>query len=262
MMSEVFQNSALAITAMMLAIWLISIAIKNVSIVDIGWGAGFVLVAVVSGLTVFEELDARWVLVGMTGLWGTRLTLYLAWRNLGHGEDYRYVAIRKKYPIFPVSSLVIVFALQGVLMWIVSLPVQAGIASAQPNWHPLHAVGMLIWLTGLCFESIGDLQLAMFKANPDNKGKVFDQGFWKYTRHPNYFGDFLVWWGIYIASLSYSTEYWTAIGPIVMSIFLMKVSGVALLEKTLANTKDGYKEYVQTTNAFFPGPKRKFAEPE
>jgi steroid 5-alpha reductase family enzyme len=251
-MSEVLQNNALAITAMMVIIWLISLPIKNVSIVDIGWGAGFVLVAVVSGMTV-DQGEGRWILVGMTGLWGTRLTLYLAWRNLGHGEDYRYVAMRKKYPSFAFSSILIVFALQGVLMWIVSLPVQAGAAGAQDGWHPLHAIGMLVWLIGLSFESIGDMQLAVFKANPANKGKVFNRGLWRYTRHPNYFGDFMVWWGIYIASIAHSTEYWTAIGPVVMSIFLMKVSGVTLLEKTLANSKEGYAEYVQSTNAFFPG---------
>lgn len=256
-MTDVFQNSALAISAMMLTIWLISLLIKNVSIVDIGWGTGFVLVAIVSALTAADQGDGRWVLVGMTGLWGTRLTLYLAWRNLGHGEDYRYVAMRKKYPSFALSSLLIVFGLQGVLMWIVSLPVQTGIAHAQAGWHPLHVVGMLIWLTGLSFESLGDFQLAAFKANPANKGRVFDRGLWRYTRHPNYFGDFLVWWGIYVASLAHSTEYWSAVGPIVMSIFLMKVSGVTLLEKTLANTKAGYREYVQATNAFFPGPRRK-----
>jgi steroid 5-alpha reductase family enzyme len=259
-MNEVLQNSALAITAMMVTIWLISLPIKNVSIVDIGWGAGFVLVGIVSALTASEQGQGRWVLAGMTTLWGTRLTLYLAWRNLGHGEDYRYVAMRKKYPSFALSSFLIVFTLQGVLMWVVSLPVQAGIATAQDGWHPLHATGMLIWVIGLSFESMGDFQLATFKANPKNKGKVFDQGLWRYTRHPNYFGDFMVWWGIYIASLAHSTAYWTAIGPVVMSIFLMKVSGVTLLEKTLAKTKEGYQEYVQSTNAFFPGPKRKLVD--
>ena len=115
-MSEVLQNNALAITAMMVIIWLISLPIKNVSIVDIGWGAGFVLVAVVSGLTV-DQGEGRWILVGMTGLWGTRLTLYLAWRNLGHGEDYRYVAMRKKYPSFAFSSILIVFALAACRCW-------------------------------------------------------------------------------------------------------------------------------------------------
>ena len=154
---------------------------------------------------------------------------------------------------FPLISLFLVFGLQGVIMLVVSLPVQATATSTSSlNW--IDALGVVFWLVGLSFETLGDLQLARFKANPDNRGRVMDRGLWRYTRHPNYFGDFMVWWGLFTIALAGGSAWWTIISPILMSFLLMKVSGVTLLEGSLSNRLSGYREYVQRTNAFFPWP--------
>jgi steroid 5-alpha reductase family enzyme len=139
-------------------------------------------------------------------------------------------------------------------MWIVSLPVQRGVV-APGDLGVLGVVGLAVWVTGLLFETIGDAQLARFKANPDNDDRVMDRGLWRYTRHPNYFGDFLAWWGMLLVAVDGAWAlWWTAIGPIVMTVLLVRVSGVGLLEKTIASRRPGYDEYRRRTNAFFPGP--------
>jgi len=154
---------------------------------------------------------------------------------------------------FPLVSLLTVFGLQGVIMWIVSLPIQAGAIERNTPWHWLQFAGVVLWGSGLFFEAVGDWQLARHKANPANSGRVLDIGLWRYTRHPNYFGDFLVWWGLYVIAVSTSGAWWTVIGPATISIFLMRVSGVTLLEKSLKQNKPRYGEYISRTNAFFPG---------
>jgi steroid 5-alpha reductase family enzyme len=191
------------------------------------------------------------LVVALVSLWGLRLSGYLTWRNLGKGEDYRYRAMREKRgKSYVWQSLFIVFGLQGAIMWIVSLPVQASQVSAASLglWD---AAGVLLWTAGWLCETIADVQLARFKARPQNKGQVLDRGLWRYTRHPNYFGDFLVWWGIYLVAVG-SGAYWTVISPLLMSVLLRRVSGVTLLESTLKETKPGYAAYVSKTNAFFP----------
>lgn len=246
-------SAAVAIAVLMLTTWVISLVVRDASIVDLIWGFGFVLVAwvVLAGL---DSIPLRaWLLVGLTTVWGLRLSGYLAWRNIGKGEDYRYQEMRRKHGAsFPIVSLLTVFGLQGVLMWVVSLPVQIGQLGDTPLGL-LDAAGAVIWLVGLVFETTGDFQLARFKADPDNKGKVMDSGLWRYTRHPNYFGDFLVWWGLYIIALS-GGAFWTIVGPIVMTALLMKYSGAGLLEKTITERRPGYAEYIRRTNGFFPGP--------
>ncbi|MDX1447640.1 MAG: DUF1295 domain-containing protein, partial [Acidimicrobiia bacterium] len=223
---------------------------RDASIVDIVWGLGFVIVAWVA-LWAGDADDRSWLIAVLAGVWGLRLAGYLAWRNLGKGEDYRYKAMRRRYgERFGLISLVTVFGLQGVLMWIVSLPLQAAAGSeiGIVDW-----LGIALWAVGLFFEIVGDAQLARFKGDPANHGKVLDQGLWRYTRHPNYFGDFCVWWGLYLIALA-GGAWWTVIGPAVMSVLLMRYSGVGLLEKTIGKRRSGYDEYVRTTNAFFPGP--------
>jgi steroid 5-alpha reductase family enzyme len=247
-----FMASAQAIAVMMGFIWLLSLILRDVSIVDLVWGLGFVLVAWAVFIAVPGESAGRWLLAGLTTLWGGRLSVYLAWRNHGRPEDFRYQQMRARRPWFPVTSLYVVFGLQGLVMWVVALPVQVGMSTVSAGWNWLHLVGVLLWVAGLFFESVGDWQLAKFRANPDNVGQVLDTGLWGLTRHPNYFGDFLVWWGLYFVAVAQSNAWWTAIGPIVMSFFLMRVSGVTLLEKTLQVTRPGYKDYVARTNAFFP----------
>ena len=155
--------------------------------------------------------------------------------------------------LFPMVSLLTIFGLQGTLMWIISLPVQVGIVKAQ-GWHPAVAVGVILCLIGIFFEAVGDYQLARFKADSVNRGRVMNRGLWRYTRHPNYFGDFLVWWGFYLVAAESGSWWWTIIGPLLMSFLLIRVSGVRLLESSLRSRVDGYDQYVRDTSAFFPFP--------
>ncbi len=245
------------VAAAMAVLWLVSLALKDASIVDIFWGAGFVVVAWATFLVADGEQARRVLLVTLTTIWGLRLAGYLAWRNLGKGEDYRYQAMRRRQgDRFWIWSLIMVFGLQGALMWAVSLPVQAGQVPSG-GLNVLDFVGIALWAVGLFFETVGDVQLARFKADPANQGKVMDRGLWRYTRHPNYFGDFLVWWGLYLIALATGAAWWSVVGPIVMSVLLIRVSGAALLERSLRKRKDGYADYVARTSAFFPRPPRR-----
>lgn len=254
-MIQLFLINAVVILSWMLLFWLLSIGLRNVAIVDIAWGLGFVLVAITSQLCSASDGINHWLLPVLVGLWGCRLGLYLAWRNLGKPEDKRYRVMRDlRGPAFVYSSLWVVFLPQGALILLISLPIQAGIQEANITWHPLHIPGITLWTTGLLFEAVSDYQLARFLADPGSKGQVMNRGLWYYTRHPNYFGDFLVWWGIYCVALAGTTEHiwWTIIGPLVMSFLLMRVSGVPLLEQTLKTTRPGYADYILRTNSFFP----------
>lgn len=254
-MAEAMLTAAITIAIIMVTTWVISVVVKNASIVDIVWGAGFAITSWVLLITVDGDTGRQTLLAVMVGLWGTRLALYLARRNIGHGEDWRYVAMRKKAGRkFVWSSLVTVFGLQGVLMWIVSLPVQFGSGDATPGVGPIAVIGIMLWLVGLVFEVIGDWQLARFKRNPDNKGKVLDTGLWSLTRHPNYFGDALLWWGIGIVGAETGSGVIGFVGPVVMTFFLMRVSGVPMLERSMSKRKEGYAEYVARTSGFFPRP--------
>ncbi|MGB1784689.1 MAG: DUF1295 domain-containing protein [Ilumatobacteraceae bacterium] len=246
--------AALTIAILMIATWLISVAIKDASIVDISWGLGFATVATVLWIADDAKSNLDTLLWLMTLLWGLRLCLYLARRNLGHGEDYRYVAMRKRWgPAFPLISFLTVYTLQGTLMWVVSLPVQLS-HRAEGSIGVLAVIGAVLWAVGLYFEVVGDIQLSRFKADPANQGKVLDTGLWRYTRHPNYFGDACVWWGIAIVACSVSVGVWGLIGAAVMNVLLLKVSGVALLERSLVRRKPEYQAYIDRTSAFIPRP--------
>jgi steroid 5-alpha reductase family enzyme len=254
-MGDVMMAAAVAIAILMVTVWIISVILNDASIVDLIWGLGFVIVAWVVLATTEGTGPRGWLLVGLTTVWGLRLSVHLAVRNLGHGEDFRYQKMRAKSPDdFWWKSLFSVFLLQGVLMWIVSLPVQIG---QRPPGRPLGLLdlaGVMVWVIGFYFETVGDHQLGRFKADPANRGRVLDTGLWRYTRHPNYFGDFMVWWGLYLIAAA-AGAWWTALGPIVMSILLMRVSGVGLLESTIGDRRPGYDDYIRRTNAFFPGPR-------
>ncbi len=247
-----------AIVALMLVTWVISVLIKNASIVDIVWGLGFVVVAWVVRLTVDGRPARQNLLVAMVTVWGLRLAVYLFWRNHGNGEDYRYRAMRKHYgDKFALVSLGTVFGLQGVLMWLVSLPVQLGQTRATPAIGVLAYIGVALWLVGLFFEVVGDAQLARFKAKPESKGKVMQTGLWKYTRHPNYFGDACVWWGIALVASETGIGAIGFVGAVVMTVLLRRVSGVTLLEKSLVKRREGYVEYVARTSPFIPRPPKR-----
>lgn len=256
---QVFGASAVAIAVLMIGTWVVSIRLRNASIVDIVWGAGFVLVAWVSYALGDGVAGRKMLLAWMVTLWGGRLAIYLFIRNHGKGEDPRYVAMRKRRgDTFALQSLWVVFGLQGVLMWIVSLPVQVGSVADQPtSLGPVEIVGVILYTVGIYFESTGDFQLSQFKADPANAGQVMDQGLWRYTRHPNYFGDFCVWWGIWIVAAATGVGIYAIVGPIVMTFFLLRVSGVAMLERSITKRRPGYDEYMRKTNAFFPAPPKR-----
>lgn len=246
------------VVATMTLLWLASVWRRDASIVDPFWGTGFVLVAAVCCWLGFPPGDRAALLAAMVAAWGLRLSVFLLWRNWGHGEDRRYQAMRDRHgPRFWWVSLFTVFWLQALILWFVSLPVQA--ASARPSARPLgwlDALGAVVWMAGLAFEAIGDWQLARFKADPRSAGKVMSRGLWRFTRHPNYFGDFCVWWGIYFIAAA-GGAWWTVASPLAMSALLLKVSGVTLLESTIVDRRPGYAAYQARTNAFFPGPPRR-----
>jgi len=241
--------------------WILSLHKHDVSIVDSLWPLMFILLGF-GDAAIGHHWGSRSVLIlGLVTVWGLRLAIYITWRNWGHGEDRRYAAIRSRnQPNFSIKSLYLVFALQSVLAWLISLPLHAAIAldaSRNPvsNGSDLgltDAIGTAVWLLGFIFEAGGDWQLARFKSNPVNRGKVMDRGLWRYTRHPNYFGDFAIWWGIYIIAAG-AGAWWSILGPLVMSVLLMRISGVTLLEKDIGARRPEYAEYARRTNAFFPG---------
>ena len=235
--------------------WLVSLSKDNVAIVDSLWSLMFLFAAVT-----FAVLPPTWgpratLTLLLVGIWGLRLSIHITWRNWGHGEDRRYQAIRaRNQPNFAIKSLYLVFLLQAVLAWIISLPLFAAISSTT-QLNVLDCAGGAVWAVGFVFEAGGDWQLSRFKANPANKDKVMDQGLWRLTRHPNYFGDFCVWWGLFLIALA-AGAWWSVAGPILMSVLLMRVSGVTLLEKDIGERRPKYADYVRRTNAFFPGPRR------
>jgi steroid 5-alpha reductase family enzyme len=250
--------AAITIMCVMVATWLLSLVLKNASIVDIVWGLGFVITSWVLALTIDGDSTRQILLAVMVGAWGLRLGGYLAKRNIGHGEDWRYKAMRKKKGArFGLISLVTVFGLQGVLMWVVSLPVMFGNSDATPGVGPLAVIGVMVWAVGLSFEAVGDWQLAKFKKDPNNAGKVMQTGLWSLTRHPNYFGDALLWWGIGIVGAETGTGVVGFIGPVVMTVFLLRVSGVPMLERSLMKRREGYAEYAARTSAFIPRPPKR-----
>ena len=251
---EIYIQGFIAILAMMTILWIVSVFLKNVSIVDSFWGIGFVLAAISYYLNTEEHFTRKELVVGLVIIWGLRLSIYLGWRNWGKGEDYRYQQFRKDYGAHRYwwFSFFQVFLLQGLLSWLVSAPLLAAMYY-MPN-TPLNYIdyiAIIIWVIGFLFEAGGDYQLARFKGNSANKGKLLQSGFWKYTRHPNYFGDAAVWWSFGIFSVAVGS-YLPILGSLLMTWLIVKISGVAMLEKTLKNSKPTYKEYIEKTNAFFP----------
>jgi steroid 5-alpha reductase family enzyme len=245
--------------AAMLALWLVSLRLRNASIVDVYWGPGFAAIAALSFALAEAPGPRAALLLAMASLWGLRLGAFLAWRSRGRGEDLRYAAMRRRHgERFGRVSLYTVFALQAALMWVISLPLQ--LAALRPGAAPLgalDALGVALAATGLFFEAVGDWQLARFKADPQNRGRVMDRGLWRYTRHPNYFGDSLVWWGLFAVAASTPAGPWTVASPALLTFLLLRVSGVPLLERSLARTRLGYRDYVERTSAFLPLPPRR-----
>mgnify|MGYP001127686813 CR=1 FL=1 len=242
------------ILGLMTLLWLVSLALKNSSIVDIFWGMGFVIVAWAAFLLTPGGFEPRkTLLASLVTIWGLRLSLYILWRNWGKGEYFRYQVWRKDAgDAWWWRSFFKVFVLQAFLMWLVAAPLLAAQYFPAPDrltW--LDYLAIPLWILGFFFEAVGDLQLRRFIANPANKGKVLQTGVWRYTRHPNYFGDATQWCAYYLIALT-AGGWWTIFSPIIMTILLTRVSGARLLEKTLVNEKPGYKEYVEATSEFIP----------
>jgi steroid 5-alpha reductase family enzyme len=237
------------------ASWLLSVIKKDVSFVDSLWSLFFLIAALIFALDA-QPISVRGKLVlALVVVWSLRLSVYITIRNWGQPEDYRYDSIRaNNEPGFAFKSLYIVFGLQGVLAWMVALALLPAIAS-RSALHWLDLVAALLWLVGFVFEAGGDYQLSRFKARQDSKGRVLDTGLWRYTRHPNYFGEFCIWWAFFLFALA-SGGWWSIASPLLMSLLLLKVSGVAMLEKTITERRPEYAEYIRCTNVFFPGPRR------
>lgn len=244
------------ILGLMLAAWLISLLLRNASIVDSLWSLLFVAALGAYMANAGQTGGRTVVIIALVLVWAVRLAGYITWRNWGEGEDRRYQEFRRNAgDSFWIRSLFTVFLLQGFLAWVVSLPLLAAV-DPQPSLGILDVVGIGVWMVGFVFEAGGDLQLARFKADAANQGRVLDRGLWRYTRHPNYFGDSMQWWGFSLVGLA-AGGWWALPGPVLMTYLLIRVSGVRLLERDLATRRPEYVAYVQATNAFFPGPRGK-----
>jgi len=243
----------------MLALWLLSLRLRDASIVDIWWGPGIAGLGLVAFALGTGAGPRPALLAGLGLAWGLRLGAHLLWRNAGRGEDQRYQAMRRHWGArFPWVSLATVFGLQGLLQWWVSLPLQvAQLAPGPAALGLLDGVGVVLFALGLGCESVGDLQLARFRADPANAGRVLERGLWRYSRHPNYFGDCLAHWGMFTVALATPYGWLTLLSPLAMSVLLLRVSGVALLERSIGRRRPDYADYQRRTSAFFPLPPRR-----
>ena len=236
-------------------VWTVSLFKRDVSIVDSLWSLLFLAVSL-AYLLADEVASVRGLVdIALVVLWSLRLANYITWRNWGEPEDSRYAAMRLKHGKgFAFKSLYIVFLLQGLIAWIVAMPLYAAISSDAPLGI-LDGIALLLVIAGVLFESLADYQLSAFRKDAGNHGKVMDRGLWRESRHPNYFGECCVWWGFFIFAVA-SGDWWTIISPLLMTILLLRVSGVALLEKDIVERRPGYRDYIARTNAFIPGAPR------
>jgi len=234
------------------SLWGISVLIRNVSFIDGFWSLGFVLLSWFTAAEVGVHGTAQQVMLALVTLWGLRLSYYLFMRYNRDGEDKRYVSMMRGREGLPrhIYSFFVVFGLQGVLMLIINTPVIDTLLTGNTALTTLSYVGIALFFVGFYFEVVGDMQLKKFKADPSNAGKVLNTGLWRYTRHPNYFGDACVWWGLWLISANLTFIF----APIIMTLLLAKGSGVPILERGLKKTRPGYKDYVENTSAFIPMP--------
>ena len=241
------------IVAVVVGTWLVSLVRRSASIVDSVWSLLFVVATCTYAAVSDTPGGARRTLtLTLVTVWAVRLSAHITWRNWGLGEDPRYQAMRRRQgPTFPVKSLATVFLLQAALAWVVSLPLVVAVDGSR-DLGLLAAAGVAVWCVGFAFEAVGDWQLARFKADPANEGAVMGRGLWRFTRHPNYFGDTTQWWGLWLIAAE-ASGWWTAIGPALMTFLLLRVSGVALLERRMTRSRPTYADYVARTNAFLPG---------
>ena len=256
-MLKIFLYQAQIIFVYAVTWFLVALVKRRNDVADIAWGGGFICAALTAFLAQGVYTGRAFLLLLLVTTWGLRLMLHIGRRNRSKPEDHRYRLWREEWgDSFLVRTFLQVFLLQGFLVLVISLPVTWALTHNGPPFRSLDAVGFSLWLLGFLFEAIGDFQLLQFKSNPANKGRIMTSGLWRYTRHPNYFGEVTLWWGIFIICCSVPGSYWTVVGPLTITHLILKVSGTPMLEKRFADNPE-YAEYVHNTSAFFPLPPKK-----
>jgi len=249
--------------ALALPTWVVSLPLRDASLADRIWSPMVAGPAV--AYAAMRSPDARGiVMLALVGAWALRLAIYVSLRNMGHGEDRRYRAIRERnQPHFGFKSLYLVFGLQAVIAWIVGWPLLAAISQPAPSINALDLLGAAVAAAGLVIEAVAAAQLARFLRGPRREGAVMDSGLWAWSRHPNYFGECCFWWGLGAMALAAGgwSSAWCLASPLVMTLLLLKVSGVALLEQDIAERRPAYRDYIARTSAFIPWPPRRRAQP-
>ena len=250
------------IVAVMAGLWVLSLKLRDVSFIDAVWPMGMLLLALVTFPRTEGDPTRKWLLIGLVGVWALRLGWHLFTRWRRSGADGRYVEIVERMEAkrgwsFGKTALLVVFLPQAFLAWLTSLPVQLGQVAVEPAVGWIGWAGAVLAVIGIGFESLGDAQLAAFKSDPANKGKVMDLGLWKYTRHPNSFGDACVWWGLYLIAAETGPGLWSVAGPLFLTFTLTKWSGIGITEKAIHRSRPGYADYVKRTSAFIPWPPKK-----
>jgi len=249
---------ALTLWGYMTAWFLVAVARRDNSLADVAWGSGFILLALLSLLLGPRPTPRAALASALVGAWGARLAVHIAARNLGKGEDFRYAAWRRDWGRHWVwRSYVQVFLLQGVLLYVIALAVVRINLTTGPALGWLDLAGVVVWLVGFVFEAVGDWQLVRFTRDPANRGKVMDRGLWRYSRHPNYFGEAMQWWGIWLLAAAVPGQWWTVVSPLAITWLLLGVSGVPMLERALEKRVEGYREYQRRTSVFVPLPPRR-----
>lgn len=258
---EILAASAAVVLLLVVLLWLLGILLSDVSIIDMAFSSLIAAVLFVSYALADTQGAVIHLLLLLVALWAVRMTIYLVHRNWGHGEDPRYTRLRQWVePGWPFHwlSLRQVFLLQGVVIWFVTLPQQIAIVNGDGIGLGLLAlIGLCMWCTGFFFETVGDYQLSRFKADRANSGLVMDKGLWRYTRHPNYFGELCQWWGLFVISLEVPWAWCGVVGPLVYSWLVINVTGQATLDKKLARDKPAYAEYMRSTSGLIPWPPAK-----
>lgn len=250
---QIYLQGLALIVIFMTLLWIVSVFKKNASIVDPFWGFAYVLLAWFYFIQVEEQSLRQYIVLALVSIWGLRLSIFLGIRNSGKAEDYRYQQFRKDFgpKRYWWVSFFQFFLLQGILAWLVSAPMLGAQKGINTELGIIDMVAVAIWIFGFIFEAGGDYQLSKFKAKAENKGKLLTTGLWKYTRHPNYFGDGFQWVAFALFSVA-NHCYLPILSAVLMNFLLLKVSGVKLLEKTLSKSKPGFEDYMRNTPAFFP----------
>jgi steroid 5-alpha reductase family enzyme len=257
-MFPLLEASACVVVSWLLVGYIVSLVIKRGDIADTFWGLGFASIGLVTYWRI-HSFALSWAIFGMLMplVWGLRLSHYIFWRNHGKPEDFRYATWRREWGSqYLLRSFLQIWCLQGVLLWLVSMPVAFSAAQSETDCPMLAVAGIVVWAIGLGFEAVGDAQLARWRIHPSNRGKIIDVGLWHYTRHPNYFGEVLLWWGVYLFAASFTGGWKTLVGPLTITVLILKVSGIPMLEKKYEGRPD-FEAYKKRTSAFFPWfPKR------